>query len=100
MLNDSVSIKKTDDKKEANLILSSEDKIGVVGLFTNRDEESNENSLRYSDPENIVEETGFRDQEVEIRLPNNDTIKFIADPIEDDTLLDMDIDDSDLELED
>ena len=100
MLDDSVSIKKTDDKKEANLILSSEDKIGVVGLFTNRDEESNENSLRYSDPENIVEETGFRDQEVEIRLPNNNTIKFIADPKEDDTLLDMDIDDSDLELED
>lgn len=101
ILDDSVSIKKTDDKKEANLILSSEDKIGVVGLFTNRDEESNENSLRYFDPENIVEETGFREQEVEIRLPNNNTIKFIADPIElEYNLIDMDSDDPELELED
>ncbi len=101
MQDDSVSIKKTDDKKEANLILSSEDKIGVVGLFTNRDEESNENSLRYFDPENIVEDTGYREQEVEIRLPNNNTIKFIADPIEVEyNPLDMDSVDSDLELED
>tara|TARA_Y100001936_G_scaffold217999_1_gene230347 strand:- start:227 stop:2191 length:1965 start_codon:yes stop_codon:yes gene_type:complete len=101
MQEDSASIKETDDKKEANLILSSEDKIGLVGLFTNRDEESNENSLRYFDPENIVEETGFREQEVEIILPNNNTIKFIADPPEVEyNPLDMESDDSDLELED
>ncbi len=101
MPDDSISIKRTDDKKEANLILSSEEKTGVVGFFTNRDEESNEISLKYIDAENTHQEQGFREEEVEIRLPNNNKIKFIADPIDDEyNSLDMDDDNFDLEFED
>ena len=101
MPDDSISIKRTDDKKEANLILSSEEKTGVVGFFTNRDEESNEISLKYIDAENTHQEQGFREEEVEIRLPNNNKIKFIAEPIDDEyNSLDMDDDNFDLEFED
>jgi hypothetical protein len=101
MPEDSISIKRTDDKKEANLILSSEEKIGVVGFFTNRDEESNEISLKYIDAENTHQEQGFREEEVEIRLPNNNKIKFIAEPIDDEyNSLNMDDDNFDLEFED
>ena len=77
LTDDTIKLENIDDKKDANLILSSNESFGVE-IFTDRDRTSEEVKLTYINLDGEkVEEKGYPD--VEINISDEFKIKFIAD---------------------
>ena len=100
LVDDTIKLENIDDKKDANLILSSNESFGVE-IFTDRDRTSEEVKLTYINLDGKkVEEKGYPD--VEISISDDFKIKFIADEEQNEYNLssEEDGDFSDFELED
>ena len=100
LMDDTIKLENIDDKKDANLILSSNESFGVE-IFTDRDRTSEEVKLTYINLDGKkVEEKGYPD--VEINISDDFKIKFIADEEQNEYNLSIedDGDFSDFELED
>ena len=77
LTDDTIKLENIDDKKDANLILSSNESFGVE-IFTDRDRTSEEVKLTYINLDGEkVEDKGYPD--VEINISDEFKIKFIAD---------------------
>ena len=100
LMDDTIKLENIDDKKDANLILSSNESFGVE-IFTDRDRTSEEVKLTYINLDGKkVEEKGYPD--VEVNISDDFKIKFIADEEQNEYNLSIedDGDFSDFELED
>ena len=100
LMDDTIKLESIDDKKHANLILSSNESFGVE-IFTDRDRTAEEVKLTYINLDGKkVEEKGYPD--VEINISDDFKIKFIADEEQNEYNLSIedDGDFSDFELED
>lgn len=74
---ETIKLENIENKKDANLILSSNESFGVE-IFTDRDRTSGEVKLTYIDPDGKkVAEKGYPD--VEIHVSDEFKVKFIAD---------------------
>ena len=93
---ETIEIKPSDNKNDANLILSSVESYGIE-LFTNRERPSSEVKLTFIDKSEsnvTIHEIGYPD--TEIKIQDKYTIKFIAD----EDLEQYNLDDEDTSLDD